>query len=349
MAALVVADRFVLHIGAPKSGTTYLQSLLWANRSSLLRVGVLIPGKERFSHTRAASAVNTGLVRGRHVWDRFVERAAAHEGTVLLSDEWMVRAGRDQVSAALNSLDDAEVHVVFTARDFTRQVPAGWQEELKLGRGTSLDDFVAGLTDPNAKWSWRTLDPAVVLPEWAAHVPAERIHVVTVPPSGSARDLLWRRYAAAVGFDPVVATATATEENESLGVAAARLFQEVGPRLREAVAADEGRWQTQYRWLRRYIGHDVLVPLGGDRIALDPQTHAAVRRRALDTVDRIHSAGWDLVGDLDDLVGTPEPSGRDPDTVTDTELLDVATEVIGHLLTDLRRVSTAAERQRGEA
>jgi hypothetical protein len=340
-----VAGRFVLHIGAPKSGTTFLQSRLWANRASLLEGGVLLPGQGRFSHTRAASALNSGLSRRRDVWERVATGTSSHGGTVLLSDEWMVKAGRDQIEAVLATLEDREVHVVFTARDLTRQVPAGWQEELKLGHGRSLEEFVGGLSDPERKWSWRTLDPAVVLAEWAVHLPPDRIHLVTVPPSVSHPDLLWHRYAAAVGFDPGLARAVATDPNESLGVVAARFYQEVGPRLRQAVSADSGPWQTQYRWLRRYVGHDVLVPLGGDRIALDRQAHADVRQRSLGSIEQVRDAGWDVVGDLDDLVGSAEPRGRRPDGVTDAELLEVATEVIGRLLHDLKLASEGDDRE----
>ena len=30
-----MAEKTVLHIGAPKSGTTYLQTVLWQNRANL--------------------------------------------------------------------------------------------------------------------------------------------------------------------------------------------------------------------------------------------------------------------------------------------------------------------------
>src|SRR4051812_22374835 len=42
-----------LHIGAPKSGTTYLQKTLWNNRAALRDRGVLYPGPDFFSHTHA--------------------------------------------------------------------------------------------------------------------------------------------------------------------------------------------------------------------------------------------------------------------------------------------------------
>jgi len=39
-----VAERVFLHVGAPKSGTTFLQTVMWENREGLAERGVLIPG-----------------------------------------------------------------------------------------------------------------------------------------------------------------------------------------------------------------------------------------------------------------------------------------------------------------
>ena len=59
---------------------------------------------------------------------------------------------------------------------------------------------------PARHWSWRTIDAADVLRRWSVGLPPERVHVVTVPPAGSPRDLLWTRFAQACDFDPSVAS-----------------------------------------------------------------------------------------------------------------------------------------------
>ena len=40
----VLARRVILHIGLPKTGTTYLQTLFAANRSALAEQGIYYPG-----------------------------------------------------------------------------------------------------------------------------------------------------------------------------------------------------------------------------------------------------------------------------------------------------------------
>ena len=330
-------ERFVVHVGTPKSGTTYLQSVLWAGRERLLGAGVLLPGSRRFGHTRAAGEVVRGAARGSTpVLDRLLAEAEEHPGTVLLSDEWLVRAGPDAVAALVARCHPVPVEVVVTARTFTRLVPAAWQEELKLGRGGDLDGFVTSLDRPRAKWSWRHLDPVAVLQPWAAHLPAERLRVVVTPPSGSPPDLLWRRFAEAAGVPADAGVIDAVEANETLGVVAARLLQELGPDLRSAVVRADDDWRVAYRWLRRYVGHDVLQSLPRQPIALTPADHAAVRTRAEDAVRRLTGAGWPVLGDPGDLVGPAEPAGRHPATVTTEELLHAAGVLAGRVLADLR-------------
>lgn len=340
----------MLHLGAPKSGTTYLQSVIWNSRQRLYDAGVLVPGTRRFDHTRAASAVCSPRpehVRPRSryaVWDRFVRSAAEWPGTVLVSDEWFVAATAEQAARALDDLAGAEVHLVVTARDFVRQVPAAWQEELKLGNASSMTQFVVGLDDSARKWSWATLDAAEVLTRWAGSLPADRVHVVVVPPAGAPRDLLWHRFATACRIDPALGSADVVQANESLGVEAARLLQELGPSLRDAVEADHAHWAGQYRWLRRYLGHDLLVPLGGDKIGLDRETIDLVRHRTRASTKAISAAGWDVVGDLDELAqATFSESLRHPDSVTAEEMLEVAEELIPKLLGRVRTQTLRAE------
>ena len=39
-----MAERVYLHVGLPKTATTYLQTILWANREVLEEQGVRLPG-----------------------------------------------------------------------------------------------------------------------------------------------------------------------------------------------------------------------------------------------------------------------------------------------------------------
>ena len=337
-----MADRVVVHVGTPKAGTTYLQTLLWANRERLADAGTLVPGTRPFQHNQAAAAVRSGgrAPRVTAVWRELHEEVARHGGTALYSNEWFSLAGPQRAREALAEFEGADVHVVVTARDLVGVVPAGWQETLKLGWGGSLADFIAGLERPRERWSYWTLDPAWVLRRWGSGLDPSHVHVVTVPPRRDDPDLLWRRFASVVGVpDGVVDTTAGGRANESLSVESARLLEVLGPRLRAAVAADEDMW-SGYRWLRRYLAHSLLVPRKGGRIGLSAAEVDTLRARSRAAAREIVERGYHVVGDLEELnAATHDPDQRRPDDVPDREVLEQAADLVADLLRDLRATS----------
>lgn len=337
-----MADRVVLHIGTPKAGTTYLQTLLWANRRHLGEAGILLPGGRPFDHNQAATAVRSGerAPRATQTWQELLAQVEEHPGTALLSNEWFALAGPRRAQEAIRRLEPAQVRLVVTARDLVSVVPAGWQETLKLGRGGSLADFVAGLERPRERWSFWTLDPAWVLRRWARDLDPAQVHVVTVPPRPDEPDLLWRRFAAAAGVpDGVVDPDAGASANESLGVESARLLEVLGPRLRAAVDADDDMW-SGYRWLRRYLSHTLLVPRRGGRIGLSAEQFGVLRSRSRTAAAEIADRGYAVAGDLADLNAVDhDPARRRPEDVPDREVLDLAGDLVADLLRDLRATS----------
>lgn len=345
-----MADRVVLHIGAPKSGSTFVQSLLWKHRAALRDDGLLVPGRAPFDHNLASIAVRTDdpstpmQLRAAKTWERLVGRARAWDGTVVLSNEWFCWAGADQVERALADLAPTPVDLVFTARPIVHQVPAAWQEVLKIGSVDSVETFVDHLDEPGTRWSWSTIDPAESLLRWARSVPSQRVHLVTVPPRGADPDLLWERVCQVLGIDATAYDARTPHANESLGVEAAALLQRIGTQLREAIDDDDARWIDPYRWLRDYLGHQLLVPRGGDRIALPEALVQRLAERARHSVDTLGAQGYDVVGSLDDLLRSDQPpGGRSPEQVSDGELLDVALPLVAELLGEVRRQTRRAE------
>ena len=85
--------RVFLHIGAPKTGTTYLQNVLWSNRSTLLQAGVLYPGLSKDAQFHAAMDLRQAYFQ-EHLnpavpgaWERLVAQARAWRGDVVISHE----------------------------------------------------------------------------------------------------------------------------------------------------------------------------------------------------------------------------------------------------------------------
>ena len=136
-------DRVLVHIGAPKTGTSFVQDVLWLNRDSLAKQGILYPADRFDEHFLAAldlMEMQWGGLEHQAVgaWDRLAERVRAWHGTSIVSHEILATASRQQVRRALDSLGDAEVHIVLSARDLVRQIPAEWQENVKHRRTRRL-------------------------------------------------------------------------------------------------------------------------------------------------------------------------------------------------------------------
>lgn len=337
-------ERLYLHVGGPKSGTTYLQGVLEANRGRLADAGVLVVGRNVSQRVHAALVVREDprvahLPAGaERAWQRLVDEIKGWSGRdAILSYELFSAASREQAERALADLDGIEVHVVITARDFARAVPSAWQERLKFATTTRLEKWrpVSEEDGPRAEWGWRTMDPANVAARWGAALPADHVHVVTVPRTGGQAEL-WRRFAGVCGIEVPGLDLDVARSNESMGVVAAELLRRVNRRVTDPIKGN----REQARWIRDTLVRKVLAPLGGDPIGITDEQYADAVARSGHSIETIRGAGYDVSGDLDDLRAT-RPEGRLPGEVPEGELLGVATRVIFDLLVLLRAAGLA--------
>src|SRR6476661_7126054 len=153
-----------LHVGAPKTGTTYLQDRLALNKGELSRHGVHYPLNLHASQFRPALDLLEmpwgGLqenVDGE--WDNLMGRVRRLNGTVIVSHEILAAAKTTQVRRAMSGLAGAEVHLVYSARDLARQIPAEWQEGIKHRRRRNFASFLEEVQttgrDRPRLWFWK--------------------------------------------------------------------------------------------------------------------------------------------------------------------------------------------------
>jgi hypothetical protein len=325
--------RVVLHIGAPKTGTSFVQSVLSGNKQRLAEQGVLWPGNTWSDQVRAVEDLRdtaAGKLSSATRWDALVAEVDAHEGPVaVISMEWLCLGGEGMARAALHSLQRHDVHVVLSLRDLARAVPAQWQESTQNGHSWTYTDFVEGLTarrprrSPAGRHFWANQDWGRMLDVWGAVVAPDHFWVVTVPPPGSPPTLLWDRFCQAADVRPEGLVLSGWP-NESLGAASAEL-------MRRIQAARGGEPVPRQRGvLKHKLAKGVLSAHRAQEpsLALPPDKLAWAQSVTRGMVQRIEGSGVRVVGDLDDL--TPVPSRLGPGTVTDpaalsdAQLLDAA-------------------------
>lgn len=337
-----MARRVYIHVGLPKTGTTFLQTVMWHNRDRLRDQGFLYPGSKRLDHYHAAQAIRDGhpdrMGEDADAWDRIVAELAAWPGTGLVSHEFLSMAKPRQARRAVRALRPAQVHVVITLRDYVRQFPAVWQEALKMNSDLSFDEFMErGLEHRlTGAWSWRSQDIPVVLRRWSKAVPKGRIHIITVPPQGAPRDLLWQRWCQVLRIDDSSFDRDLSFTNESLGAPQAAFLRRVKPALSGPLT--EG--PVRHRWVRKYFGHEVLVPQRGPRFAPRPEQAARLRELGIAAVEGVRKGGYRVVGDLEELIPPKQlPVQPHPDDVTESEMLEVAARAVDQMIRDVRELT----------
>jgi hypothetical protein len=346
-----MARRVFLHIGVPKSGTTFLQTAMWHNRGALRAQGFLYPGSQRMDHYHASRAARDVPVTrlGPHAaaWDDLTSALARWDGDGLVSHEFFCLASADQARRAVDRLASAEVHVVLTVRDYVRQFPAVWQESVKMNSSLSLDQFMEGVLagEHAGAWSWTSQDLPLIVENWGEAVPADRLHIVTVPPAGAPRNLLWDRWCSVLGIDATGFDMDLPRANESLGAPQAALMHRLKPHL----TGDLTEGPVRHRWVRGYLGHEILVPQGGDRFGLREAHAEALAAQSRQAAELLAARGVAVTGDLADLAPTGAADARTPDDVPDSEIVEVAARAIDRLVQDVRDLTAERDRWRRRA
>lgn len=336
-----MARRVFWHLGLPKTGTTYLQTIAWEHRDALQAHGLLLPGTGRRQHLWASGAVREEkFLARRHAeapgaWKALLADLAPYAGDALITHEFFCSATAEQAKRGVADLEatGAEVHLVLTAREPLGLFTSSWQESLKNRSTTRIEDYGRTVSDdPSAIWDWRALDLRLVLERWGGTVAPEHVHVITMPESGSPRSVLWERFCGVLGIDPSVADTGGNFPNESMGVVEAETLRRINGQLTGFTRAVE-----RGVWLRSFLADDRLVPRGGDRFWPGEDQIADCRRRADAAIELVRAQGYDVVGDLDSIRVPEElPERRHPSSVTDTEVANVAVSLVAQLLGDVR-------------
>jgi hypothetical protein len=324
-----------LHVGVAKTGTTYLQRVLFTNRALLAEHGVLIPGERPIAHFHASLDLR-GAGFGGHKdpdvpgsWSRLVREVDAHRGeAAVISHETLARTDDWIAKRAVDSFDTDDVRVVLTARDLGRQIPAVWQEQVKNRSRQTYRAFLRQVLGPATLhhrhgefWTPQWL-PGVVR-RWGDAVGLDRMTIVTVPRRGAAPHLLWRRFAAATGLPDAPYDCGVPSGNPSLGWVEAEL-------LRRLNAEVTGLSWPQYKSLVKHrFAEERLAGVASQLTTVPQRWHKRVEEISESVIEELQSLGVAVVGDLDEL--RPDFVSAAPDTqptASEHELLAVAIRVL---------------------
>ncbi|MBA2573750.1 MAG: hypothetical protein H0V02_03035 [Nocardioidaceae bacterium] len=330
-----------LHVGVAKTGTTYLQRNLQLNRKRLRKHGVLYPGASNAGHFFASLDLQGRSLRHAPAkidgaWSRLVEEANAWSGSTIISHETFARTPRETIASAVKSFAASDVRVLLTVRDLERQLSAVWQERLKNQNAQTYDAFLRSVMatapgvgqdrqSPDPEAFWGVHDIVSLAERWAEVVGPESVLLVTVPPSGTDRQELWRRFSQAVELPAVHLKVDDAVSNKSLGVAETELLRRLNARLPADLTSSVYRRHIK----RKFVQGTLVAEPSHGGLSVPRQWHGPIGEVASATIDALAGGGYRVVGNLEDLRPRLSPgTGNMPDELEDGTLLNVALDLL---------------------
>jgi hypothetical protein len=311
----------VLHVGTMKSGTSFVQALLFAQQRLLADAGVLVPG-ERWADQVDAVLHAISKKGPRPHWRAMAQTIRDHPGDAVISMEFLGPTVDAAARRVLRAFADSEVEVVVTARDLNRQLVSMWQETIQNGRSWTWQDYYAGARDaaPGAGHGevdrttpagtfWRQQNLVRMLDTWVERVGHDNVTLVTLPHPGAPSSTLAARFAEATGL-PLDAELPVPRANESLGLASALMLRQFNLDLDAAGHP----WPEGMRLRKRVIAKTALAGLASDEPRLGLPVEEWVRTQSAATVEAITARGVRVVGDLADLEPVDVP-GVSPEEI----------------------------------
>jgi hypothetical protein len=318
--------RVVLHIGAMKTGTTFVQSVLTSQPAVLSQQGAAVLGGQGQVIRAIKGVRNPARWSGsvQQTWSDLASKTHQSSQTFVASMELLSFANDQQVAKFVEPFDGVRVDVVATVRDEFQATPAQWQSYCRsLGtagwarylREISGKRFIRRSLANKTFHRARRLGP--VLERWWAQSGVSSVHVVIVPGPDAARDELWKRFCAAADLDPAPFELTEAKSNTSLGYGSCDLLRRMNGHLTDVD-------YLRYRQVMRRLAPDVLGPLRDAESRPEFDVRGAEFARSLNKqmVDLLSSGRFVVHGDLselpvaDRLDGYPNRPARPPKAET---------------------------------
>jgi hypothetical protein len=168
------------------------------------------------------------------------------------------------------------------------------------------------------------------------------VHILPLPASDAPKRLIWDRFASLLGVDPDSVDLSQSFPNASMGVVEAETLRRINAHLGDfSSAIDRGTY------IRTFLADERLVPRRGDPFWPAPDRIEECRVRGRDAVEYIRTQGFDVIGDLSSLLVPDELAPRrTPESVTDSEVAEVAVELAARMLHDVRDLRQERRRLR---
>jgi hypothetical protein len=302
----------ILHIGAPKCGSTALQSALFLNREALKNQGIeYVGGREHWASAALAVVGMADLISGRvppiSEWQSMVglARRATGEGRrALISSEWFASADEPRVERIVRDLGAESLSIVLTIRPLTSTLPSAWQQRLKYGSTIGLQAYLETVffrpEEPLSKRVWLKHRYDAIARRWSEVVGPENVTVVVVDEKN--RSGIFDDFSRIVGVPLGTLSVQPNRTNPSLSAFEADVLAELN-----AMFFAQGGTLREYRTgvLRTFDGYVNSIRQGAVQKSQVPAAmRSIVYERNAEIARGLGAIGCTIVGDLEGFLNT---------------------------------------------
>jgi len=139
--------KYIIHIGPPKTGSKYIQSQLFHNRSFLEANGVLYPDNwwnrpDQIFHVPVLDILRQG---GDTLNSEFEKINARGFERVILSCEGFDALKLDEIARLRDAIGDNAVDIVYYVRRWSDRIPSDWRQRVMMGQFITVPEFYTRL------------------------------------------------------------------------------------------------------------------------------------------------------------------------------------------------------------
>jgi len=339
----------LLHIGPYKTGSTALQSSLFAARSEFAEHAVYYPGRWRRAAQQSWSVLRRSP-RGRpppkpvKFWKSYAADIRAHSDMrVCVSSEDFGPIREFRAREVVEDLGGQRVHVVAVARRLDRLLPSAWQERVKGHDSRTYETWLREILEDESSSAntafWRSHDIAKMTAEWLPVVGPERFHVIVADDTD--RNLLNRVFESLLAL-PEGLLKPAEVTNSSLSANACELIRRINQTFDDEEWTDEQYHATVYKGAIAEMISAGRAPSDMPIPRLPDWARGRVVELSHKRIDDLAATGVQVIGEPIDLIPPADQESDPGDTATPSVIsIDQATAaLIGAIRGAVRREST---------
>ena len=343
-----MSKKLIVHAGFHKTGTTALQSALFANIKALTKFGISYPevgGKAQ--HKAIYSLMGKtwgwedrgGVTATDKKWRDLLKQVRRAKRTTLISSEFLCELNEEQIAKFKKDLNVSDAHIYFTIRPLLKIIPSAYQQHLKIGIKSDYEKWLHSILDQPGVSTitpsfWVRHTHAHVLSKWIAEFGVDRVTLIVVDESQP--ELMYDTFSELLELpNKFLKKQEKQDSNRSLSLQEITLLNRINRKFPKRRS-----WHDYETFIRngavKYLTNKV-TPAPDDLRLLTPQWAVdKAKEISANSVADIKKLGIRIIGDLDSFADATVPVGDNP-TI---EMIPVELAAKALIAMDLRVVET---------